>query len=50
MMGVAKGWTGTFSAGLLVLSGFLIIGGVAAVMLKRMTYENVAQEARRATS
>jgi ACS family tartrate transporter-like MFS transporter len=35
MMGFAKDRTGSFSAGLLGLAGFLVAGAVAAVLLKR---------------
>jgi MFS family permease len=35
MMGLAKGTTGSFSAGLIGLAGFLLAGAAAAVLLKR---------------
>jgi ACS family tartrate transporter-like MFS transporter len=37
MMGLAKGQTGSFSAGLIGLAGFLIAGAIAAILLKRAT-------------
>jgi sugar phosphate permease len=50
MMGVAKGMTGNFSAGLIGLAGFLVIGAIAAVALKqatRVAHISVAQKLAR---
>jgi ACS family tartrate transporter-like MFS transporter len=44
MMGLAKGSTGTFSAGLIGLAGFLIAGAIAAVFLSRLPGRSASEE------
>jgi sugar phosphate permease len=46
MMGLAKSWTGSFSAGLLGLASFLVAGAVVAVLLKRASVPAVRQTTR----